>query len=347
VVEEMESKLILDAPLALASDGLVLADPTPDELLAPALPAAAPPGPYGAAPPPTASLGGSAGDELQLNLLSTTSCCGQGTFTVGVVKLGDVSEGIPGEPLTNYFKFFANGCGVPPPTSVTVGFSLAGGTATTNIDWNGALASGTTTITLTAVYPGSPNTYGEKLVDFTAIDDDLDEPDETIRVTVNSASANTGAALMTPMPLPPIDALVTSGDYTFSFWYQNKDGQLTDNTNGDVTVLDLSNGQAHYPTAERTFAVRITENGDPRGNVEVKLTRAGAFAGGDAKLVVNENGMEKEVDEATATTDPQGFARFTIRGKKVGSVRFSASIAKNGEDRPQVSRDQLSVSVRD
>jgi hypothetical protein len=343
-IEQLDNRLILDAPLALASDGLLLADPTPDELLEPALFADAPSAaastetdsdaPAADVAPAPADEGGGAGDELRLDMVSSTSCCSQGTFSIGVVKLGDVSEGIPGEPLTNHFRFFANGCGTPPASSVVIGYGFAGSTATKNQDWNGGLASGTVTVYLTTLSNGV-NSYGETVVDYSAIDDDLDEPDEFIRVTVSGASANTGATLTTPVPMPPIDALVTSGDYTIKNVLQGTVGGGYENAPPEPLGVDqwgteIGRDNVGWPTTERSIGVQVYHAGDPKEGVDVTLVRTDSTQGAVVKVL---DGAGAEQNSATSRTQRDGVAYFTVRYKlgPAGSMQSFDARLTNAE----------------
>ena len=143
IIERLDPRVILDAPLALSSDGLLLADPTPDELLEPALfvgamgrqaPAAfASPSssaawrpladaPVRMAQTPSSPAPVASRTSTELSLSTTLS---SGTSSVWVISLGGVTEDISG-PRTSYFRFEATGCGVPPPSSMTVSFTVDG-----------------------------------------------------------------------------------------------------------------------------------------------------------------------------------------------------------------------------
>lgn len=178
----LERRDILDAPLALTSDKLLLSDPTPDELLKPALFVKAAPD---AAPVPADGKRGS----VALALSTTSSCCSSccsGTLTLSVVHLQSVYEGTPTTP--GFFRFSAAYCGPNPPSSVSVGFSLSG-VAIANTDYSGALTSGTASVQMTVIGPS--NSSGFLDVNYTAVDDDLDEPpSESVIVTLTDYGPN-------------------------------------------------------------------------------------------------------------------------------------------------------------
>lgn len=122
--------------------------------------------------------------------LSTSSSCGDsccsGTLTLSVVHLQSVYEGTPTTP--GYFRFSAAFCGPNPPSSVSVGFSLSG-VAITNTDYGGDLPSGTASVQMTV--SGPFNSSGFLDVNYTAVDDDLDEPpSESVIVTLTDIAPN-------------------------------------------------------------------------------------------------------------------------------------------------------------
>lgn len=161
VVESLERRDIPDAPLALSSDGVILADPAPDELLEPA-----------AVTPPDAQSPDAAG----LSIAATTSSCAN--LVVWVVGLSSVSEATASTP--GYFRFYASACAPLAPPSVTVSYNRSG-VATPDVDYTGL--SGSVTIPLV-------NGFGQKDVAYYAVDDELEEPlsPESLVVTINQSA---------------------------------------------------------------------------------------------------------------------------------------------------------------
>lgn len=331
--EPLEDRAIPDAPLALTSEGIILADPTPDELLEPALFAdpAGTPADGGNAPTDT----GLGVPVLATTTTSSTSC--QGTATVSVACLGNITEGIPDEPLTNYFRFSATGCGAPPATSVTVSYSI-GGTAQKNTDYGGAITAGTVTFSLTSLPTNPFNSSGFRDVAYTAIDDDLDEATETVNVTILSATANTGAAVAYGEVFAP--GAVTSGDYTV-----NKVFQGTANGGHESATLitadrpfswwtQIGRDNIGFPTTERSIGVQIYHAGGPIAGVVVTLVRTGSTGTAEVKVI---DGAGAEKDQADAITQADGVAYFTIRykaGAAADTQQFHARF-KNAENNQQ------------
>lgn len=195
IAEALDPRLILDAPLTLASDGLLLAGPTADELIEPALfaeasapavqarvdipPAPAPVDPLPVLPPEDDPLSpiGDPQSPSDAGTAAAASCCGACiTYAVSVVNISSVEEAAPTVP--GWFRFTAiASCSAGAPPSITVSYSLTGSTAAKDVDYNGAIGLGTVTIPLTAG-------QGSKDVDYYAIDDSVDEPDEYVKVTI-------------------------------------------------------------------------------------------------------------------------------------------------------------------
>jgi hypothetical protein len=354
--EPSEVRQILGAPLALTGEGLVLASPDTDELLEPAEFAAAAPEaqPAPALAPeddPLSPVGDPGSGKLSdTATASSSSCCSACvTYSVSLVAVSSVSEATPAEH--GYFRFVAQAsCTVGMASSISVPFSKAGSTAATT-DYGGEIAGNAVTIHLDPI-----SGAGAKNASFIAVDEDLDErPLETVRVEISENE------IIKPNPaLRVAEGTVFSGDYTFKYWFQKQDSGLTDRPIEEDT-LDISNGQAHYPTRERTFGVQILQKDDnnqdqPQPNVKVKLERArSSTASSDVVIVINEDGVEKEVYTAEATTGNDGIARFTLRAKSApaegetqggfGSVDFHAWVERNGEGKPQHAKDDLKVQV--
>jgi hypothetical protein len=198
---------------------------------------------------------------------------------------------------------------------VTIGFGFDGSTAEKNVDWDGDLKYGTVTVSL-MVFSNGVNSYGEKVVAYSAINDNLDEPTEFIHVTVNGASANTRAALTTPVPFVAADALVTSGDYKFENVLHGTAGggygsaELVAFEHWRTTIGTDNTG---FPTTERSIGVKVYEGGNPKVGLAVQLVRKTVSAEGVVVKVLNNNGAED--NSATATTGGDGVAYFTIRYK--------------------------------
>jgi hypothetical protein len=99
-------------------------------------------------------------------------------------NLSSASEATPGTPGVFRFSAGVNMCtGDPPPSSVTVDFTLSGA-ATPGTDYDGDLTSGQ------VVIPIDPQTgVGEQDVEFNAKDDQEVEPDEDVTATINPSSS--------------------------------------------------------------------------------------------------------------------------------------------------------------
>ena len=230
-IERLDPRLILDAPLALAADGLVLADPAPDELLEPRT--AAPPAPSQAAPPVPTLDGMSVRDGLEVPL-TTSSSGSQGTATLTMLSLGGISEAIWG-PEVNYVRFTAQGCGSPPPSSMTVGISI-GGVAEEGYDYESELANGSIIIPMT---PTSANTSaGEREVPIQVIHDTLDEvAEESITGSIAAAHTNTGAVVTIVNTF--FQTSVASGDYTIAVTQQRTELDADGNPGQTIGLVDV------------------------------------------------------------------------------------------------------------
>jgi hypothetical protein len=205
MVEQLDPRLILDAPLMLASDGLVLADPTPDELLEPAVfveaepaatvpPSDEPDGPDDPEPLPKvdAKSDAKSGPTVPMTTMSSGTL---GTATLSVLPMGGVNEA--GSPSTNTFRFRGESCGATTaPSSITVFYTL-GGTAEPDVDFEGAITSGYLTIPMSG---SQTNKSGDVYVPFSVRQDQIDEVTETLWVDVTSATSDTGAPVTV---LPP------------------------------------------------------------------------------------------------------------------------------------------------
>lgn len=193
VIERLDPRLIVDAPLALASSGLVLAGPPDMEKQEPALFAAAAPAREGLTLPPMPPLPldpkddpvSPIGDPKRVGggiESASTSCCGSCiTYTVAVLALSNADEETPSTP--GYLRFSVSAsCSIPTASSVTVQYGLSG-TATKNTDYTGALTSGTVTIPINAY-----SISGITDVPYNAVDDILVEPHETAIATIQPGS---------------------------------------------------------------------------------------------------------------------------------------------------------------
>jgi hypothetical protein len=182
--EPLDRRLILDAPLMLASDGLVLATPDAESELAlfadpaPAvdatpvvpvlLPEDDPLSPVG--DPPLSGLPGSDG-------ANATSCCSScGVIRVSVVALDPADEEGPNSP--GHFRFSAwPWCHFNPPATISVSISRSGG-ATCGTDYIGTITSSSVTVPVST----NPDVYVD--VPYRAVDDWLVEGNETVVVTI-------------------------------------------------------------------------------------------------------------------------------------------------------------------
>jgi hypothetical protein len=225
--ERLEQRLIFGAPLALTSDGLLLAGPEADELLEPALfadaaggsvagtsgPAAdTSTGPVVPLPDPSEPVtpeedplspvgdpeGGALGDGA--STMSGSCCQGGITFMVWVECIRGVSEWAGTE--AGLFRFSAvASCSAGAPASINVTYTRTDVTATANTDYEGGIAaSNSVSIPLT-------NGSGTKEVGWNAKQDLIDEADqETMKVRVNYT------AVIKSNPAVPIDAVGTVAD---------------------------------------------------------------------------------------------------------------------------------------
>ena len=90
------------------------------------------------------------------------------------------------------------------------------------------------------------------------------------------------------MPLPPIDALVTSGDYKFNNVLENKAG----GGHGSAQLAGLEHwlttigtDNVGFPTTERSIGVQVFVAGRPVVGLPVELVRK-QVAGGPEGVVV-------------------------------------------------------------
>ena len=186
VSEPLDRRLILDAPLMLASDGLVLATPAGDPLLEPAVFADRPPEADAPVPvidplppedDPLSPIGDPEGGDA---MTASSSCCTACiTYAVTVVNVLGVDEAFPLDK--GKFKFTATAsCRTGAPASITFGYTLSGA-AEKNVDYEGPITAETVTVPLL-------NGYGEKEVEFSVKHDVIDEPTENARVNVTKTT---------------------------------------------------------------------------------------------------------------------------------------------------------------
>ena len=187
VLERLDAPLIVDAPLALSSEGLVLSGPADLEDREPALfadpapattdPAPAPPALPEQLPPqddPLSPVGDPPPGKGRDRTASMSSCCI--TYSVSVINLSGVDEAAP--TVKGKFRFSATAsCSSGAPSSITVGYNRNGSTATANVDYNGEITSDSVTIPLV-------NGSGTKDKEFSVIDDAIDEVPEFVKVNV-------------------------------------------------------------------------------------------------------------------------------------------------------------------
>ena len=296
VIQRLDPRLILDAPLALASDELLLSDPTPDELLEPAVlarPAAEQPAPA---------------RVVELPLATTTSCT---PVYVSVICLGGVWESDASVP--SQFRFFASTCATLAPASVTVSYSRDG-TATPDVDYTGL--SGSVTI------PINPSTgTGQVDVDYYAVDDSEEEPQtpESVIVTIIDGEDYD--------PIDPVSATgsVASNDYKASaglgdtqvkpgetvnrFVKIQKDGQRVNGIVARVVSVKDADGQA-VPSIEtdpiidswvRSDRHEVSPGVFEDGVAKIQVTAGAGAAPGTTAYVT----VRFEPPDATGPADPR------------------------------------------
>jgi hypothetical protein len=336
MIEQLDPRQILDAPLALASDGLILADPSLDELLEPAaveLPST--PDNTSTAPPILGSTSTSqkTATSAELPVTMTESCGGTGgVATLSVSISGGIAEAPALGDSTAVIHFEAHGCGVPPPYSMTVSFDL-GGTAEEGDgkDYTAPeLRSNTLTIPMTDI--GGGNSLGTKDVYLNALDDDIDEPIfESIELfgifaTTEPAS---NATFVTP---DSVSTTVASGDYTHKlFTYSPSLQKHIENASGETWIAVQQ---------DMTIGIQLWHGGNQKPGVKVTLKRQGADEGTDARIVTAD-GLKDEAEATTGQNDATAW--FTVRGLlssgrdttgHAGKARFYAEW-RNAEGRPQ------------
>jgi hypothetical protein len=166
-------------------------------------------------------------------------------------------------------------------------------------------------------------------VPFGAIDDDLDEPTESVEVHLTGACA---AGATSYSFVTPALANVESGDYTIKT-------TVSQETNGQVTIKEASSGTVSVTGngfgKEIGLTVNVTRDKQARAGVDVTLERLEADELTDAKIVK----AGSLVDSQTVTTNANGDADFTIRGIQSpgdfgGKVTYTIKMT-NADKRPQ------------
>jgi hypothetical protein len=255
-------------------------------------------------------------------------------ISASVEARSNASEELDAPP--GYFRFYASvtGCGAgsDPPSSVTIAYSL-GGTATAGSDYNGDLLNQSVNVPLCGA-------SGFIDVPFSAMDDEIDEPDETVEVHITNACAAgaTSASFVTADAL----ANVASGDFTVKTTVGQKD------QNGQYRTTEASSGTVYVSgvdgSTDLDLGIALTRFKKPQGGVDVTLKRLDAAANTDAKIVAGGSGglavgVRPWADSLTRTTDDAGEVKFTIRGIESpgangGRITFTISFI-NADKRPQ------------
>jgi hypothetical protein len=343
--EQLERRQILGAPLALTSEGLVLASPAADELLEPAVFAeAAPAAAAGAETPalapeddPLSPVGDPAAGTVADGSTSSSSCCCNPpiTYLVSLIAVQDVSEATPQDQ--GYFRFTAQAsCTAGAASSISVPISKASSTAEAPADYGGEIAANSVTIQL-------ENGYGSKDASFIAKDEDLDEaPLETVRVEINET------AIIIPNPAFSVaTGTVFSGDFTFNKVFEGAPGGGHDEASASPTQIGewltaVGVDDVGWPKTERSIGIQVYDNGNPVVGRQVTLARTGSTEGCIVKVV---DGAGADQDEMKERTDASGVAYFTIRYKQ-GDAGDDAQKFEAWVFNDEGNKDETFVTVR-
>jgi hypothetical protein len=257
-------------------------------------------------------------------------------ISASVQAQSNASEELDAPP--GYFRFYASvgGCGAgsDPPSAVTIAYNL-GGTATAREDYDGPLLNQSVNVPLCGA-------DGFIDVPFSAIDDELDEPDETVEVHLTGACA----AGATSFSFVTADALanVASGDFT----PVTKVGQV--GADGVYKTNEATSGTVYASGVDGPrdldLIVNLTRFKKPQQGVVVTITRQDAAANTDAKVWsgdANADGFAVGVrtlrDSCQHTTNQNGEVKFRITGVDApgangGRVTFNITWT-NADKRPQ------------
>ena len=245
------------------------------------------------------------------------ACCTQ--VSVSVVGVQGMDEDKRDQKGRFKLTYSVVGCGKEPVWSVTVNYSLDGGTAKPGGEDFNEAATGT--VVLYAI--DTEGYAGEGEVLLTVVQEDLDESTEQARLDMTFINpSNPNAVLFVSTMSAGIDVL--SEDVTIIV--ENNGTQMTGNSFG----LDVDGAGRGIPNP-RTLQLKVTRGGAPVGGAMVRLKfydnqwEPGTMAG------LIDPATNLPTNAIAVTTGSDGRANFSTKaltspGNPAGSGKFSAAV---------------------